>query len=228
MDGKKLQAFQIHAETAELLEEMEPQQAGLMIQAMCKYHFFGDAEWLRDKTLRLAFVLIRGRMDRDAAAYADKCAKNRANILERYKPGPETPRETVRTNTDEYDRIPKGTKSTNPDPKPKGSKEPEKSARAAVPKNNYPAWMEGELLTEFEGFLAVYEATHGKKPHPGQMEEIILDLTRITAAERLQSVKQSKKYGQKTIHDHRKFQKGRQESGVRTGERKASGFGIRG
>lgn len=199
---KKKQALQIHAEVAEmLLHDMDNNDAGLMIKAMCMYHFHNDPEWLKEKSLRLTFKLLRGRMDRDAAAYADKCAKNRENRLQYLANGGQRPL----TNVDE--RLPDVTKTTNPDPKPdpEDSKESGESTRAHGTK--YPEWLTGELLTEFEAFLGVYEATWGKKPHPGQMDEILLDLAQITASERLQSVRGSKKYGQKTIHDHRSFKK---------------------
>ena len=80
----KRQALQIHEEVAELFAEMDNNEAGLMIKALCMYHFHNDPEWLKEKSLRLTFKLLRGRVDRDAAAYADKCAKNRDNIAKRW------------------------------------------------------------------------------------------------------------------------------------------------
>lgn len=217
----KRQALQIHEEVAELFAEMDNNEAGLMIKALCMYHFHNDPEWLKEKSLRLTFKLLRGRVDRDAAAYADKCAKNRDNIAKRWNG---EVKNDIRPNTTVYERIPLDTKNTNPKPNPKVTIVTKESTRAR--ENFYPEYLTGELLKEFEEFLSVYEATYDKRPHPGQIAEILVDLTRIPDERRLESVKQSKKYAQKTIHDYTKFKKPNGSGNREQEPRQQGGFGI--
>ena len=81
---KKLPALQIHAETARMLSKLDNGKAGLIIKAMCEYHFNDDPEWLKDQSLRLGFEFLRERIDYDRAAYATRCARNSENAAKRW------------------------------------------------------------------------------------------------------------------------------------------------
>lgn len=105
---KKVPALVIHPETAAMLSTMENGAAGLMIKALCAYAYNDDSEYLKDRSLRLAFELLRNRIDRDRAAYADKCVKNQENVKSRWEKY-----DRIQPNTIEYDRIRTDTNDTN-------------------------------------------------------------------------------------------------------------------
>lgn len=61
-----------------------------------------------------------------------------------------------------------------------------------------------KTVDDLSDFFEVYEMKHGKL-HQRQKDGIRLDLMRIPEELRAQAIQQSIKYGQKTIHDPRKF-----------------------
>lgn len=124
---KKVPALVIHPETAAMLSTMENGAAGLMIKALCAYAYNDDSEYLKDRSLRLAFELLRNRIDRDRAAYADKCVKNQENVKSRWEKC-----DRIQPNTIEYDRIRTDTNDTNRIEENKNIKPKEKDKKKIV------------------------------------------------------------------------------------------------
>lgn len=96
---KKIPALVIHPETAAMLATMEDPAAGTMIKALCAYAYQNDPNHLTDPTMRLAFELLRLRIDKDRQAYQNMCQKNQNNARNRWS------YDRIPPHTTAYDRI---------------------------------------------------------------------------------------------------------------------------
>ncbi len=106
METKK--SFVIYSEWASLIANLPTEQAGELIKAMCMYQQGIEPE-ISDTTINAVYVMIRQRMEEDAKAYSEKCAKAKAAIQSRYQKGSEPTSsgslDSVRSNTDVEKRV---------------------------------------------------------------------------------------------------------------------------
>ena len=112
--------FMLYFELSPALETLDDRAAGRLLKALMAYAQYGELREL-DGMESLAFLLMRGRIDRDAETYREKCRKNAyavyvrdvrraggepleyedwvSNDIERYPTTTTTPTATPNTNT---------------------------------------------------------------------------------------------------------------------------------
>ncbi len=94
--------FMMFLDYKEHLELLTDEERGKLLMALFAYADDGTVAEL-DGMTRMAFSFLRAQIDRDNKKYAERCAKNRDNVLTRYKD----------ESTNVYDRSLEATKSTN-------------------------------------------------------------------------------------------------------------------
>lgn len=70
--------FMLYFELSPALETLDDRAAGRLLKALMAYAQYGELREL-DGMESLAFLLMRGRIDRDAETYREKCRKNAYN-----------------------------------------------------------------------------------------------------------------------------------------------------
>ena len=104
-NNSRKKSFILYNDQVEIFRELSPEQAGYLIKHIYDYSLGIETTSFQDPSIKIAFIIIRGQMDRDFEKYKQKCEKNRQNINKRYE-GKAT---TV------YDRIQTSTKATDTD-----------------------------------------------------------------------------------------------------------------
>lgn len=64
--------------------QLEPEKAGLLIQAICAYQDGQDFD-IGDPVLEAVFAMFAETFDKDTASYEERCEKNRTNASARYQ-----------------------------------------------------------------------------------------------------------------------------------------------
>ena len=64
--------------------QLEPEKAGLLIQAICAYQDGQDFD-IGDPVLEAVFSMFAETFDKDTASYEERCEKNRTNASARYQ-----------------------------------------------------------------------------------------------------------------------------------------------
>ena len=104
-NNSRKKSFILYNDQIEIFKELSPEQAGHLIKHVYDYSSGIETTSFQDPSIKIAFIMIKGQMDRDSEKYTQKCEKNRQNINKRYE-GKTT---TV------YDRIRPSTKATDTD-----------------------------------------------------------------------------------------------------------------
>jgi len=90
MDG-----LMIYKETADLVNRLENEEAGMLFKAASKYAFSGEETTFEDRLLDFAYTVIKRDIDRAQERYAKVCERNRANGSKGGRPkNPVEPKET--------------------------------------------------------------------------------------------------------------------------------------
>ena len=72
---KERPGFMLYFDLVDALSSMEDTEAGALFKALMAYARYGEVQELTGLAA-FAFEVVRGRIDRDAEAYAEKCRKN--------------------------------------------------------------------------------------------------------------------------------------------------------
>lgn len=75
---KERPGFMLYFEVADALSSMADAEAGQLLKALIAYARWGEVREMTGMAA-FAFEMMRGRMDRDAEAYREKCRKNAYN-----------------------------------------------------------------------------------------------------------------------------------------------------
>ena len=78
-------AMNLYKESCELLLELEPEEAGKVIQAAILYFFDGEVPDDLEKVEYMVFRVIRQGVDYSAETWRQRCEKNRENANQRWK-----------------------------------------------------------------------------------------------------------------------------------------------
>lgn len=101
----------IYADCIAILEELTYEQAGRLFKAVLSYvNEEPVTEIDGDPAVKMAFVVIKKQIDRDAEKYTAKCEKNREIALAR-----EQKKREARQNTNVHERVRTNTNSTDND-----------------------------------------------------------------------------------------------------------------
>ena len=103
---KDQKSFLVYGDVEPVLDELSDEQVGQLFRGMVKYFTTGETPDFKG-VLKFVFIPIQQQIDRDAEKYAEKCAKNKANIQSYW--------DKVKADTNEYDRIRTNTNATNKD-----------------------------------------------------------------------------------------------------------------
>ena len=112
LDNKK--SFLMYLDYKEHLKLLEPEEIGQLMMALFEYAETGVEPKFSSSGCRIAFSFIRAQMDRDAAKYAKRCAKNKKNIEDRW--GKNKNKETAQEDISQYETIPSDTNVYQPVP----------------------------------------------------------------------------------------------------------------
>lgn len=115
MEDKEQKGFVVYGDYKSVIDELDNEQAGQLFKAMLDYFVNETVPDFRD-ALKIAFIMIKQQMDRDANKYQKKCEKNRENINKRWN----------KNNTTVYDRIRTDTNYTNTNTKKDKNKDKNK------------------------------------------------------------------------------------------------------
>ena len=75
----KKEDFIIHLEYREQIDMLTTEQKGMLLDALCDYAQNGETSSELDPLTKMAFSIMRARMDRDSERYEKKCERLRAN-----------------------------------------------------------------------------------------------------------------------------------------------------
>ena len=100
-----VKSFVVYDDIAAVLDELSDEQIGQLFRGMVSYHSTGEDPGF-EGVLRYVFIPIKQGIDRNDLKYAERCERNRKNIMKRYE------KEGV-TSTTEYDGIRPYTMATN-------------------------------------------------------------------------------------------------------------------
>lgn len=95
----KKDSFLLSMEHKPIFDMLSNEEAGILIKAIYEYEDTGQVSSL-EHSLRLAFIPIQSKLDKNRKAYEDKCRKNKENIKKRWE---------------KYGRIPPNTNNTDND-----------------------------------------------------------------------------------------------------------------
>lgn len=84
--GRKIPpALNLYSEACDVLAELEPDEAGRVIQAGIAYYRDGVFPDDLSKIEHLAFALVRNGIDYAQSTYEERCRKNAENARKRYE-----------------------------------------------------------------------------------------------------------------------------------------------
>jgi len=75
----KKEDFIFHLEYREQIDMLTTEQKGMLLDALCDYAQTGEVSGELDPLTKMAFSIMRARMDRDSENYQRKCERLRAN-----------------------------------------------------------------------------------------------------------------------------------------------------
>ena len=104
-------SFILYASDYQLIEGLTDEQLGQLTRALFIYARDGEVINL-EPVVRMAFVFIKDKIDRNQAKYQKKCERNRENIRKRWNisnTNDTKENERIPKNTNVYERIPKNT-----------------------------------------------------------------------------------------------------------------------
>lgn len=100
-----VKSFVVYDDIAAVLDELTDEQIGKLFRGMVSYHSTGEDPGF-DGVLKYVFIPIKQGIDRNDLKYAEKCERNRKNIMKRYE------KEGIESTT-VYDGIRPNTMATN-------------------------------------------------------------------------------------------------------------------
>ena len=104
-------SFILYASDYQLIEGLTDEQLGQLTRALFIYARDGEVINL-EPVVRMAFVFIKDKIDRNQAKYQKKCERNRENIRKRWNKSNTNDtkeNERIQKNTNVYERIPNDT-----------------------------------------------------------------------------------------------------------------------
>lgn len=103
---KEQKSFLVYGDIEPVIDELSDEQVGQLFRGMVQYFNTGETPDFTG-VLKFVFIPIQQQIDRDAEKYAEKCAKNKANIKSYW--------DKVKSDSSEYERIRTYTNATNKD-----------------------------------------------------------------------------------------------------------------
>ena len=79
MEDKEQKGFVVYGDYKSVIDELDDKQAGQLFKAMLDYFVNETVPDFRD-ALKIAFIMIKQQMDRDANKYQKKCEKKFKNL----------------------------------------------------------------------------------------------------------------------------------------------------
>lgn len=104
MAKKEQVAFLLQKNQKVIVDELTDEEAGIIFKAIYEYETYKTEPKL-SKTLNIVFKQFKVQLDNYDDAYQEKCLKNRANIQNYWN--------SVKDDTNEYERIRANTNATN-------------------------------------------------------------------------------------------------------------------
>lgn len=98
--------FVLYTRYSDAILGMTDEQAGMLLKAIYRFVTTGEQEEIADSTARFAYRIIVSQIEQSNKQYEEKCERNRENIRKRWNTNNSN---GIRTNTTEYERIPKDT-----------------------------------------------------------------------------------------------------------------------
>ena len=112
MDDKR-DGFVIYSSYAEKFEDLTDEQFGKLIRSVCDYQKTGVMPKIEDKSIRIAFKVIKYELDVNSQKYEEICEKRKKAIQARWEKKTESDEDTK--NTNEYKCIEVNTNDTDKD-----------------------------------------------------------------------------------------------------------------
>ena len=104
-NNPRKKSFILYNSQQEIIRELSLEQAGSLIKQIYNYSSGLEISPIQDPVVKMAFIVIKGQMDRDFEKYQQICEKNKENIAKRWN----------KKDTTVYDRIRPDTKHTDND-----------------------------------------------------------------------------------------------------------------
>lgn len=112
MDEKK-DGFVIYSSYAEKFEDLTDEQFGRLMRIVCEYEKSGEVPKIEDKSIRIAFKVIKYELDANGQKYEEICEKRKKAIQARWEKKTESEENT--NNTKVYKSIQVNTNNTDKD-----------------------------------------------------------------------------------------------------------------
>lgn len=137
----KKNAFLVLHENAPMFDMLTDAQLGMLFRAVCQYAIEGTAREINDPMVKMAFSVMQGQLDRNAARYREICEKRaefgrRGGAPKGNQNARKNPKQAKQPDPDPNpnpnpDPKPNPKPNTNPDPVPVCERVPDPEASAA-------------------------------------------------------------------------------------------------
>ena len=164
-NNSRKKSFILYNDQIEIFKELSPEQAGHLIKHVYDYSSGIETTSFQDPSIKIAFIMIKGQMDRDSEKYTQKCEKNRQNINKRYEGKTTTVYDRIRPDTNHTDNDSDNDSDNDNDKEKKEKKE--KTSKEVYTSEINP------LISLFQGVNPNYERLFANKTQRGALERMI-------------------------------------------------------